>query len=176
LDKHFTRPDGLLFALLDDDGVPIDEQTYLYDQAFLLLALALAHRSLGAPRLAERAKAALELLMAERGHKGGLMENGPDPYQANPLMQMLEATLAWEAIDNDPCWVNLSDSIANIARSCVLDQGLGFIGEQRNESWGSPLDRRKELIEPGHQLEWSGLLAQYAKARSDPALIETAWE
>src|SRR5690606_12858184 len=69
LDKHFTRPDGLLFALLDDDGVPIDDQTYLYDQAFLLLALALAHRSLGAPRLAQRAKAALELLMAERGHK-----------------------------------------------------------------------------------------------------------
>lgn len=176
LDKHFTRPDGLLCALLDGDGVPIDERTQLYDQAFLLLALALAHRSTGAAGLAPRAKAALERLLAERGHKGGLVENGPNPYQANPLMHMLEATLAWETIDPDPCWASLSDSIANIALSCVLGPGPGFIGEQLDDHWRSPLDRRTELIEPGHQLEWSGLLAQYAKSRNDPGLIEKGWE
>ena len=176
LDRCFTRPDGLIRAVLDVDGRPIDEHAALYDQAFLLLALAAARRSLDQPDLEIRAITVRDLLLAERSHKGGLKEVGAKPYQANPLMHMLEASMAWELISTDEGWRNLSDSIVAIARNRLIDQKIGLIGEFFDDNWTPPHDRQGELIEPGHQLEWSGLLAQHANARGDKELAALSWE
>ena len=176
LDGRFTRPDGLLRAVLDVDGQPVDEHASLYDQAFLLLALAVAGRALGRADLEARAVAVRELLLLERSHKGGLTEVGAKPYQANPLMHMLEASMAWEEESVDAGWRELSDSIVAIARTRLIDQKIGLIGDFFDDDWTPPGDRRSELIEPGHQLEWSGLLAQHAKTRGDSELGALAWE
>ena len=175
LDQRFTRPDGLIRSVLDMDGQPIDEHASLYDQAFLLLALAIARRSLDRADMEVRAAKVRELLLMERSHKGGLTEVGTKPYQANPLMHMLEASMGWEAVSADEGWRDLSDSIVAIARTRLIDQKSGLIGEFFDENWTPPGDRRSELIEPGHQLEWSGLLAQHARARGDSELKDLAW-
>lgn len=176
LDGRFTRPDGLLRAVLDVDGQPIDEHASLYDQAFLLLALAVARRAIDRTDLEDRAIAVRELLLLERSHKGGLTEVGAKPYQANPLMHMLEASMTWEETSADAGWRDLSDSIVAIARTRLIDQKIGLIGEFFNDDWTPPGDRQGELIEPGHQLEWSGLLAQHAKTRGDSELGALAWD
>lgn len=176
LDERFTRPDGLLRAVLDAHGQPLDEHASLYDQAFLLLALAFAGRSTNQTGLEPRAIAVRDLLLRERSHKGGLTEVGARPYQANPLMHMLEASMAWEEISADKGWESLSNSIVAIARTRLIDQKIGLIGEFFDDNWMPPDDRRTELIEPGHQLEWSGLLARHAKNRSDKELGALAWE
>ena len=175
LDERFTRPDGLIRAVLDVDGQPIDEHASLYDQAFLLLALAVARRAIDRTDLEARAIAVRDLLLLERSHKGGLKEVGSKPYQANPLMHLLEASMAWEETSADAGWRGFSDSIVAIARTRLIDQRTGLIGEFFNDDWTPPGDREKELIEPGHQLEWSGLLAQHAKARGDGELAGLAW-
>jgi len=175
LDESFTRPDGLLRSALDVDEQPIDEHASLYDQAFLLLALAIAGRALDRADLEKRATAVRELLLLERSHKGGLTEVGANPYQANPLMHMLEASMAWEETSADTGWRDLSDSIVAIAHSWLIDQKIGLISEFFDDDWTPPNDRRSEMIEPGHQLEWSGLLVQHARARDDTELGTLAW-
>ena len=176
LNQRFTRSDGLLRSVLDVDGQPIDEHASLYDQAFLLLALAITRRSIDRGDLETQAATVRDLLLAERSHKGGLTEVGAKPYQANPLMHRLEASMAWEKVSAEPGWRDLSDSIVAIARTRLIDQKIGLIGEFFDDNWTPPGDRRSELIEPGHQLEWSGLLAQHAKTRGDDKLGALAWE
>ena len=43
---HYRRPDGLFRTLVAADGAVLDERAYLYDQAFVLLALAESERLL----------------------------------------------------------------------------------------------------------------------------------
>lgn len=175
LNEGFSRPDGLLRSALDVAGRPTDETATLYDQAFLLLALAVAHRAIGRPDLEARAQSVRNLLLSERHHKGGLIESGTRPYQANPLMHMLEASTAWEEISIDKGWSDLSDAIVTLAQTRLIDKTNGIISEFFDHDW-VPLDSRQdELIEPGHQLEWAGLLARHAQARQDTELGELAW-
>lgn len=175
LDEGFVRPDGLIRTALDDMGQPADDDATLYDQAFLLLALATAHRAIGGPELEAKAIAIRELLLQERSHKGGLTEAGSRPYQANPLMHILEASMAWEETSSNPGWRDLSDSIAELAGARLIAQDAGLISEFFDEDWMPVGCGQGELIEPGHQLEWAGLLARHAKARQDKALSELAW-
>ena len=175
LDDGFVRADGLLRSALDVAGRPTDETATLYDQAFLMLALAVAHRAIGRPDLEVRARAVRDLLLAERGHKGGLKETGPQPYQASPLMHVLEASMAWEETSSDAGWRDLSDSLVALARTRLIDGEAGIISELFDQDWTPLGSRQDELIEPGHQLEWAGLLARHAKVRQDNALGELAW-
>lgn len=45
--KHYLRPDGLFRTLVAFDGSLLDGQAFLYDQAFVLLALAETERAFG---------------------------------------------------------------------------------------------------------------------------------
>ncbi|MFT6428775.1 MAG: mannose-6-phosphate isomerase, partial [Brevundimonas sp.] len=101
------RDDGLWVSATDDDGVVVDETPDLYDLAFVLFALAAAHRVLGDTRarpLALETLAAIDRLMASS--HGGWEEALPPrlPRRQNPHMHMLEAMLAWQAIAPDPAF------------------------------------------------------------------------
>lgn len=175
LSEGFSRSDGLLRSALDVAGLPTDETATLYDQAFLLLALAVAHRAIGRPDLVTRAQSVRALLLAERRHMGGLTETGSNPYQANPLMHLLEASMAWEESSKDEGWRDLSDAIVVLARTRLIDRTTGAISELFASDWTPLGNKQDQLIEPGHQLEWAGLLARHAQTRQDSELGALAW-
>ena len=158
--RRAGRQDGLFMAVLDPTGGPIDAAAYLYEHAFLLLALAALGEA--GPAVALRAR-----LEAFRHGAGGFREAGDRPFQANAQMHLFEAALAWEAAGGDPGWAALADELAGLALSRFIDPASGALSEFFDADW-RPLAGPAGLIEPGHQFEWAWLLERWGRARGRP--------
>ncbi len=165
---HCRRPDGLFRAVLGPDGEVLEDRALLYDQAFALLALASAHRALGAGAgCAERAATLWEQithrLYAPLGLRADSTTTGP--LLANPHMHLLEALLAWAQIDAAPHWRQRADAIATLALERLIEPGSGVLREQYDFA-ASSSNPRSGAVEPGHLFEWAGLLLQLDPARA----------
>lgn len=175
LETRFTRPDGQLGASTEADGAPLNEATRLYDQAFLLLALATAKAAHHARDGLEAQAAALrDGILAGALPQGGFREAGDQPYQANAQMHLLEASMAWEAESADPAWAALSDGIVALATTRFIDAETGMLREFFDADWGPAAGEDGRLVEPGHQFEWAWLLTRYALARGREDVAEKA--
>lgn len=172
---EYLRPDGLCRTLLTKNGEPLDETAMLYDQAFVLFALATA-RSAGIEdaSLELRAITLRERLLAEAPASGGLVEAGDHPYQSNAHMHLLEACLAWEEADGDDHWRKLADRVVNLALTRFIDPVGGFVREYFDADWAPAPGEAGRLVEPGHQFEWAWLLARHGRARGDEASLAAA--
>lgn len=160
----YDRRDGF-FSPTADGG----QQPRFYDQAFALFALS---EGVGSghdtARLRQRAKALLSTLDRWRLDDGGFAEPADQHIrQSNPHMHLLEAALAWEALDPDGPWVALADEIVDLALRRFIDSN-GGLHEFFAPHWVfSPgLDGR--IVEPGHQFEWAWLLDRWSKSRGAP--------
>lgn len=175
LERRFTRPDGDLRASTTADGAPLNETTRLYDQAFLMLALATA-KAAGHDRcdLEARAAAVRERILAGALPHGGFREAGAQPYQANAQMHLLEAAMAWEAQSADAAWAALSDRIVDLAITRFIDAESSMLREFFDADWRPAAGEDGRLVEPGHQFEWAWLLTRYALARGRPDVADRA--
>jgi mannose-6-phosphate isomerase len=163
---HYRRPDGLFRTLVAPDGAALDDRAVLYDQAFVLLALAASQRVLGpqASLIAE-ATQLRELIYRflkrpDQGFNSGL----PDtvPLLSNPHMHLLEAALAWTRVSDDPHWRRLADELVEVALERLIDPDTGVLRERFAGDW-SPLESEAgPPVEPGHLFEWAWLLLQWS--------------
>ena len=162
------RDDGLWVAATDDAGAVVDETPDLYDLAFVIFALAAAHRVLADDRvrpLALETLAATNALMA--APQGGWQEALPPrlPRRQNPHMHLLEAMLAWQATAPDPAFEAAARTSLDLCRRRFLIDGA--IREYFTEDWR--LDPATgHVVEPGHLEEWAWLLRQAGIAGLDP--------
>ena len=162
----YLRPDGATRALLGADWSPIDETAMLYDQAFVLFALAAARQAnIDDAELENDAVKLREQLMASALPNGAMREAGEHPFQSNAHMHLFEASLAWEALSDDPAWGAMADRIAGLAMDVFIDPEGGFLREFFNEAWAPADGEDGRLFEPGHQFEWAWLLARYGLLR-----------
>ena len=173
LETDFLREDGLMRTLLDGDDRPLDEAAMVYDQAFYLLALATALKAGALDRSAavSRGAAVRAALETRSAQNGAFHEAGDFPFQSNAHMHLLEAALAWEEVSDDPEWAALADRVANLARTIFIDPATGRLGELLDQTWKL---EGGERVEPGHQFEWSWLLARHARLRADEGQMEVA--
>ena len=159
---HYRRSDGLYRTLVAADGRVLDDRAFLYEQAFVLLALAESARALGpASELLEAASALRSALHARLKRPGPGFDSGvPDalPLLSNPHMHLLEAALSWSAVDDDPAWRSLADEIVALALSRFIDAGTGVLREHFDEHWRPSAGTAGRIVEPGHQFEWAWLL------------------
>jgi len=167
--RHYRRPDGLFRTLCAADGTPLDEHAFLYDQAFVLLALAETQRAVGRQAWireeAHALMAALNRLLRRRG--GGFESRDPGglPLLSNPHMHLLEAALAWRTMSGDSLWRDLADEIAALALDRFIDRQSGALRESFAQDW-SPMDGLPgRLVEPGHLYEWAWLLLRWRNER-----------
>ncbi|HET9159340.1 MAG TPA: AGE family epimerase/isomerase, partial [Caulobacteraceae bacterium] len=159
LKRRYQKPDGLYRASLTDSRAVKEETSKLYDQAFVLLALASAYRA-GITRDAVLAEAIALVgrLKGALGHpEGGFREHETQAFQSNPHMHLLEAALAWREAAPSPLWTTLSDELAELATARFVDPDGGFVREFFDERWRPVSDQ----ILPGHQFEWAWLLARH---------------
>ncbi len=156
--------DDLWVRAVDDAGAVIDATPDLYDLAFVLFALAAAHRVLKDERalpLALSTLAAIEARMADPVH-GGWQEALPPvlPRRQNPHMHMLEALLAWQAIAPDSAFEAAARSVLDLFNRRFFDREHLMLGEFFTADWTVAPGGAGQVIEPGHHMEWIWLLDQ----------------
>ncbi|WP_231680990.1 AGE family epimerase/isomerase [Brevundimonas sp. AAP58] len=171
----YLRDDGLCRTLLAADGTPLDETAMVYDQAFVMFALAMAKAAGCADAsLESRALTIRDQLQARAEDNGAIVEGGEHPHQSNCHMHLLEACLAWEEIGGDAGWAAFTDQIVRLARSTFIDPEEGFLREFFGPDWAPAPDEAGRLVEPGHQFEWAWLMARYARGRRDTEALAVA--
>lgn len=159
--RDYGRQDGLWVRALDDAGRIHDDTPDLYDLAFVLFALASAHRVFKDERalpLALKTLDAINRLMSEPS--GGWSESLPPvlPRRQNPHMHMLEALLAWHEIAPDPAFETAAGNLISLFSRHFLDREHLVLGEFYGHDWSIRPGSEGQTIEPGHHLEWVWLL------------------
>ncbi|MDB5495142.1 MAG: manC [Phenylobacterium sp.] len=166
---HYQRADRRFAILANEAGEILDETPCLYEQAFSLLAMAaLAAAADDQVSHAGEAQRVLQALEGQRHSAGGFREFGDHPFQTNAQMHLLEAALAWDELGAGPVWTALADEIVALALAHFIDGEGGFLREFFDETWAPAAGDDGRWVEPGHQFEWSWLLARWAKARNAP--------
>ncbi|HEY1725883.1 MAG TPA: AGE family epimerase/isomerase [Steroidobacteraceae bacterium] len=172
--RHYRRGDGLYRTLVAADGTSLDERAFLYDQAFVLLALAECHRLRNpTPELLATARELRQALHTHLKAPGaGFFSGVPEalPLLSNPHMHLLEAALSWCSISDEPMWRALADEIIGLALTHFIDAGSGALREQFDQQWSPLPGIAGRIVEPGHQFEWSWLLLCWRSDRDLQAL------
>jgi mannose-6-phosphate isomerase len=165
--KYFVTADATVVSVVDVDGKVRDSRFDLYDQAFALLAYASGHSAFGEAAGWRRRAATLRTTLAQSyAHPLGGFREGRDgrPLQrANPHMHLLEAALAWLALDNDPAWQAMADGIAMLCLERFIDPVTGALREFFAVDWSPAPGVEGHICEPGHHYEWAFLLHRWAR-------------
>lgn len=162
------RSDGLYRTRVSAAGAVLDDTASFYDQAFALLAFAAAAQAGVEPkRMTARAHAVREALAGLSHPAGGWREDASHPWQANAHMHLLEACLAWEALEPASVWKTMADEIVDLARRAFIDVEGGYLREFFDADWRPAAGEAGTLVEPGHQFEWAWLLTRWGRARED---------
>jgi mannose-6-phosphate isomerase len=76
-------------------------------------------------------------------------------------MHLLEAALAWIAVDPDPGWQGMADGIATLCLERFIDPATGALREFFAADWSPATGVAGCLAEPGHHYEWAFLLDRW---------------
>jgi mannose/cellobiose epimerase-like protein (N-acyl-D-glucosamine 2-epimerase family) len=174
--RHLISPEGEVRASCTADGGEQDTLQYLYDVAFVLLALA---------KIAKRRPSSAELQVLARsivGHMtphplGGYIDAIKPVMQcANPHMHLFEAFLAWSELPgaSDSFWSQRVAALAVLAIDRMIQPEYGALPEHFDQSWRPIQNGVSFRIEPGHQFEWSWLLARWAGISGDSSASDAA--
>jgi mannose-1-phosphate guanylyltransferase/mannose-6-phosphate isomerase len=174
-DATNRRADGLYRTRVSGTGAVLDDTASLYDQAFVLLAAATAVEAGVDVERSRRTAAVVQAALATLAlQQSGWREPAGPEFQANAHMHLLEAALAWEALEPDGPWASMADAIVGLARARFIDDEDGFLREFFGPDWRPAAGEAGRLVEPGHQFEWAWLLTRWGRRRGDPWALEAA--
>ncbi|MEY4556608.1 MAG: hypothetical protein RL093_1727 [Pseudomonadota bacterium] len=169
------RQDGLYRTRVSPTGAVLDDTASLYDQAFVLLATAAAVEAGVDTNRSRRTAAAVQVALGTLAlPRGGWRELSGPAFQANAHMHLLEAALAWEALEPDGPWASMADTVVGLARAHFIDGHGGFLREFFGPDWRPAEGEAGRLVEPGHQFEWAWLLTRWGRLRGNPWAFEAA--
>lgn len=162
---NFALAEGAYATRCDLRGAVIDARVDLYDQAFVLLALASAHAAQPSGRLRGEAHALLRVLDTSLRHPGGagFLEGLPPrlPRRQNPHMHLLEALLAAGESFRDELFLLRASEIVDLLLDRLFQDGARALPEYFDDCWRPHLEAGRFIVEPGHHQEWIWLLARY---------------
>jgi mannose-6-phosphate isomerase len=160
------RDDGFFVHRLDRDARHLDARADLYDQAFVLLALATAGGALGRANWFDEAERLLDRIEGQWSHaEGGFTEGeivDPRVRRQNPHMHLFEAFLALHEASGRPRFKKAAADIANLARNRFIDQHSGALLEYFTSSLSPAPGIEGRIAEPGHCFEWAWLFERLA--------------
>jgi len=175
--RHGERPGGGWVRRLSRAGNEVlDDAADLYDQAFVLFALAWYARLTSDAEPLQRARSTVEWIRTNmaappRGFLNVLpIEAGP--RQQNPHMHLLEATLALHETSDDPYYADFAHELVNLFRRYLFDRTTGTLGEFFTPDWSPAPGNAGDHVEPGHHYEWVWLLDQYERQTGAVATAE----
>jgi mannose-6-phosphate isomerase len=135
----------------------------LYDQAFVLFALAHAFRLTRERTLVAEAEALFALIDGEFRHRSvGFAEALPPvlPRRQNPHMHLLEACLAWTETGLAGPWSALAEELVGLMHSRFWSAAGKRLFEYFDDDLHLIAAPNQRVFEPGHHFEWAHLLQQ----------------
>ncbi len=160
------RSEDGLYGGYPRSAAALDGMGLLYEQAFVLLALASAQARSGDAALEAEARRLREQLDDFADPLGGYRERPgvATPLFANPNMHLFESFQAWSAISDDPVWSGLAAGQAELALDRLIDPENRALGERFGPDWSRPKARADHVVWPGHLYEWAWLLMDWRDA------------
>ncbi len=156
------------------DGSVLDPVEDTYDHAFVLLALAHAHKA-GHPdalRLGIETFDFLDQHLEDTNMRGFLeTSDGQNLRRSNPHMHLLEAFLAWYRATGERTYLRRAARVVDLFRHDLFDADTWTLGEYFDADWKRDAGERGEWTEPGHHFEWAALLVDFADATGQTDLI-----
>jgi len=178
--SRYRRPDGLFCASVAIDGSVVDESAPLYDQAFVLLALATSARARPdrAQELGELAAAIAGSIRSTYGLAGGgfRADDTSTVFLNNPIMHLFEAVLAWSEVTSARLWRDWADELAGFFLDRMWDSNSGAIVEVFDEHWRPVGGLEGRTVWPGHQFEWAWLIDRWRPTIAYRASVAALYE
>ena len=152
--------DDGLFRTRPDEPAPRDGMGLVYDQAFVLLALAADQAAFGERGQERHALAVIRDIAAFTHPLGGYGEAPglAEPLFGNPNMHLFECSQAWMRAGGADDWNRLAAHLAGFARARLIDPASGAIPERYRADWQAPVSASDRFVWPGHLYEWGFLL------------------
>ncbi len=164
--RHAWRDEGGWARSLRHDGEVLDPNLDLYDNAFMLLALAWIARATDDATPIAWAHRTLDAIEGQlrAGNTPGFLNSAPDrpgPRLQNPHMHLLEAALALHDASGAARFADLARSLVRLFTERLFDPATGTLAEFYGPAWQRlPEPYPGRQIWPGHQFEWAWLLHQ----------------
>lgn len=163
---HARRTDGFFVHSLNEDASVHDGRADLYDQAFVLLALAVAGAAIGG-ELFEEAEALFDRVDEQWRHpRGGFREGeiaDPRIRRQNPHMHLLESLIELFVRSGRERFKNAAFTLAELAVSRFIDGATGALIEYFDDALSPAPGQRGLISEPGHCFEWAWLFERLAQ-------------
>jgi mannose/cellobiose epimerase-like protein (N-acyl-D-glucosamine 2-epimerase family) len=174
--KGARRADGFFVHRLDSNAAPLDTRADLYDQAFVLFALANAGAALGETRWFDVAEELLGTITQNWSHPAGGFTEGeivdPSVRRQNPHMHLLEATMALADASGRERFSSMANDIADLAAAHFIDPTTGALLEYFTDTLEPAPSVEGRIVEPGHCFEWAWLFERLGAAgRADRLAI-----
>lgn len=165
LRNFLVSDDGRVISSVLPDGSIVHRGPDLYDDAFVLFALASVARRRGdASKIETLARRIADRMIETRGSIDGAFSDTDDKYLANPMMHLVEAFLEWVEVTSDCSgfWYVQASTLIDIALRRMIQPESNVIPEVFDQNWRPLPDSLGLLVEPGHQFEWGWLLARWS--------------
>lgn len=171
--KYWQGPERGWARTVTPAGELQDTAADSYDQAFVLFACAWYYLASRDSRAMETASKTLDFLdrhlaCAEHGgYYDGLSGTGEllrgGPRLQNPHMHLLEAMLVLHQAGGSNTFMKRAGRIVDLFRTRFFDAGTRSLGEYFTAEWLPADGPAGQIVEPGHLLEWSWILHNYAR-------------
>ena len=175
VDKAWQGADRGWAKALNADGSVRDATPDLYDIAFVLFALAWRYRASQDGDALRRMYETLDFVQKYmRAEEGGFWHALPpsDSRVQNPHMHLLEASLASFDATQDQRFIDQASEIVRLFKRHFFDGRT--LGEYFTPDWRRVAGEAGRSIEPGHQLEWAWILAQYQRITGEDLTAEAS--
>jgi mannose-1-phosphate guanylyltransferase/mannose-6-phosphate isomerase len=175
--QHGRTDRGGWVRTLRADGSVADPAEDAYDNSFVLLALAHAHKA-GHPDALQLGRETFDFLdnHLEDVRLTGFRETpeGRSIRRSNPHMHLLETFLAWYRVTGDRVHLRRAARIIELFRAYFFDAESWTLGEFFDDDWKSAAGEEGSWTEPGHHFEWASLLVDFSVATGQQDLVAYA--
>ena len=161
---YLTEEGGWVFSA-SPSGIVVDNTCYVYERAFTIMALTALYQATGDSEYSAGLDIAWNWLTSKcAAQHGGFNLSVPfdptAPREQNPHMHLFEACMDARDLSGG-VWSKQADELFQLAVDHFITPS-GVLLEFFTQDW-QPDPKTGANIQPGHLMEWTWLLTQYAK-------------
>lgn len=163
----WTGPKTGLPKLMTRSGEVADATVDLYDHSFALFAFSWYARATGSQNALDWVYRTIDFIETNLRHPTGKGFQNQSPASGarlqNPHMHLTEACLAAFETTNDPRFAKIGREMVDLFRDYFFNLPTGILSESFTDDLQRISGPDGQIIEPGHQFEWSWLLNGWRK-------------